>query len=185
MAAIRDSRRDGRRDHRGTGLGRRAARGHSFWPLAGSGACRRRGRRRCGTDRADAVSEFGLDPGQHGIVAPRRRSRGRLASLFVEDRRRVLAPRPAGVPADPSAGDRPAGQKKDGASDPVVYGERAQINLIRAAAWPRAQTQSRRADRSDPEREALKLVMERDDVSRRRCAADGSSLLPGSAVHAH
>ena len=30
-------------------------------------------------------------------------------------------------------------QKKDGASDPVVYGERAQINLIRAAAWPRAE----------------------------------------------
>ena len=60
------------------GLGRRAARGRSFWPLAGSGACRRSGSRRCGTDRADAVSEFGLDPGQHGIVVPRCRSRARL-----------------------------------------------------------------------------------------------------------
>lgn len=51
-------------------LGRRATRGRSFWPIAGSDACRRRGRRRCGTDRADAVSEFGLDQGQHGIVVP-------------------------------------------------------------------------------------------------------------------
>ena len=61
-------------------LGRRAARGRSFWPLAGSGACRRRGRRRCGTDRADAVSEFGLDPGQHCIVVPRCRSSAKLNS---------------------------------------------------------------------------------------------------------
>ena len=60
------------------GLGRRAARSRSFWPLAGGGDCRRRGRRRCGADRADAVSEFGLDPGQHGIVVPRRRSRAKL-----------------------------------------------------------------------------------------------------------
>ena len=79
VAAIPDRRRDGRRDHRGTGrLGQRAARGRSFWPLAGSGACRRRGRRRRGTDRADAISEFGLDPGQHGIVVPRCRSRAKL-----------------------------------------------------------------------------------------------------------
>ncbi len=79
VAAIPDCRRDGRRDHRDTGrLGRRAARGRSFWPLAGSGAGRRRGRRRGGTGRADAVSEFGLDPGQHDIVVPRRRSRATL-----------------------------------------------------------------------------------------------------------
>ena len=79
VAAIRDRRRDGRRDHRGTGrFGWGAARGRSFWPLASSGAGRRRGRRRCGTDRADAVSEFGLAPGQHGIVVPWRRSRATL-----------------------------------------------------------------------------------------------------------
>ena len=79
VAAIRDRRRDGRRDHRGTGrLSRRAARGRSFWPLAGSVTCRRRGRRRCGTDRADASSEFGLDPGHHGSSVPRRRSRPTL-----------------------------------------------------------------------------------------------------------
>ena len=60
------------------GLGRRAARGRSFWPLAVSGACRRRSRGRCGADRTDAVSEFGLDPGQHDIVAPRCRSRAKL-----------------------------------------------------------------------------------------------------------
>ena len=60
------------------GLGRRAARSRSFWPLAGSGAGRRRGRRRCGTDRADALSEFGLDPGHHGIAVPRRRSMATL-----------------------------------------------------------------------------------------------------------
>ena len=56
----------------------------SFWPLAGSGACRRRGRRRCGTDRADAVSEFGLDPGQHGIVVPRCTSRTELKPAWTE-----------------------------------------------------------------------------------------------------
>ncbi len=60
------------------GLGWRASRGRSFWPLAGSGAYRRRGRRRRGTDRADALSEFGLDPGQHGITVPRCRSRAKL-----------------------------------------------------------------------------------------------------------
>ncbi len=60
------------------GLGRRVARGRSFWPLAGSGAYRGRGRRRGGTDRADTVSDFGLDPGQHGVVVPRRRNRAKL-----------------------------------------------------------------------------------------------------------
>ena len=52
------------------GLGRRPTRSRRFWPLAGSGADRRHGRRRCGTDRADALSEFGLDPGHHGIAVP-------------------------------------------------------------------------------------------------------------------
>jgi hypothetical protein len=79
VAAIPDRRGDGRRDHRGTDrLGRRAARGRSFWSLAGSGACRRRGRRRGGIDGANAVSKFGLDPGRHGIVVPRCRSRLKL-----------------------------------------------------------------------------------------------------------
>ena len=74
-AAIRDRRRDGRRDHRGTlRLSRRTARSRSFRPLAGSGAGRRRSGRRCRTDRADALSEFGLDSGQHGIAVPRRTS---------------------------------------------------------------------------------------------------------------
>ena len=56
VAAIPDRLRDGRRDHRGTGrLSRRAARSRNFWPLARSGAGRRRGRRRRSTDRADAL----------------------------------------------------------------------------------------------------------------------------------
>ena len=58
--------------------GWRAARGRSFRSLAGRGAGGRRGRRRCGTERADAVSEFGLDPGQHGLVVPRCRSGAKL-----------------------------------------------------------------------------------------------------------
>ena len=66
------------------GLGRRSARGRSFWPLAGRGACRRRGRRRCGTDRADAISEFGLDPGQHDMVVPRCTSRTELKPAWTE-----------------------------------------------------------------------------------------------------
>ncbi len=69
----------GRRDHRGTvRLGRRAARRRRFRPLAGSRADRRRGRRRRGADRADALSECGLDPGHHGIAVPRRNSRATL-----------------------------------------------------------------------------------------------------------
>ena len=76
VAAIPDRRRDGRRPHRGTGrLSRRPARSRRFWPFAGSRAGRRRGRSRCGTDRADALSEFGLDLGHHGNAVPRRRSR--------------------------------------------------------------------------------------------------------------
>ena len=62
----------------------RAARGRSFWPLAGSGACLRHGRRRCGTDGADAVSEFGLGPGQYGIVVPRCTSRTELKPAWTE-----------------------------------------------------------------------------------------------------
>ena len=56
------------------GVGR-PARSRRFWPFAGSRAGRRRGRSRCGTDRADALSEFGLDLGHHGNAVPRRRSR--------------------------------------------------------------------------------------------------------------
>jgi len=52
--------------------------GRSFWPLAGSGACRRRGRRRCGTDRADAVNQNSAwIRGSTAALFPRR-SRARL-----------------------------------------------------------------------------------------------------------
>jgi hypothetical protein len=64
VAAIRDRSRDGRRDDCGTGrLGRRAVRGRSFRPHAGCGGRCRRGCCWRDADGADAVSEFGLDPG--------------------------------------------------------------------------------------------------------------------------